>query len=201
MTFNINQFKNQLTFGGARPSLFQVQLSLPLNLSDPTDNGIVDAAGLPASVVERKLAFMCKATSIPQSTVSSIDVPYFGRKVKVAGNRTFENWTITVINDEDFMIRKYMEHWLASINGHATNIKNSGITSEPASYQATAIVRQFSKGPEQLAIRAYKFANIFPTEVSTIELNWETVDAIEEFTVTFAYDFWEIDASADLGVL
>ena len=144
---------------------------------------------------------MCKATSIPQSTVSSIDVPYFGRKVKVAGNRTFENWTITVINDEDFMIRKYMEHWLASINGHATNIKNSGITSEPASYQATAIVRQFSKGPEQLAIRAYKFANIFPTEVSTIELNWETVDAIEEFTVTFAYDFWEIDASADLGVL
>ena len=201
MTFNINQFKNQLTFGGARPSLFQVQLSLPLNLSDPTDNGIVDAAGLPASVVERKLAFMCKATSIPQSIVSSIDVPYFGRKVKVAGNRTFENWTITVINDEDFMIRKYMEHWLASINGHATNIKNSGITSEPASYQATAIVRQFSKGPEQLAIRAYKFANIFPTEVSTIELNWETVDAIEEFTVTFAYDFWEIDASADLGVL
>lgn len=201
MTFNINQFKNQLTYGGARSSLFQVQLSLPLNLTDPTDNGIVDAAGLPASVVERKIAFMCKATSIPASTLGKIEVPYFGRKVQVAGNRTFADWTITVINDEDFMVRKYLEHWSAAINAHQTNLKNSGVTSEPASYQTTAIVRQFSKGPEQLAIRAYKFVNIFPTEVSTIELNWETTDAIEEFTVTFAYDFWEIDANADLGVI
>lgn len=201
MAFNINQFKNQLTYGGARSSLFQVQLSLPQNLSDPTDNGVIDAAGLPAPVVERKVAFLCKATSIPQSTISAVDVPYFGRKTKVAGARTFEPWTITIINDEDFIVRKAMEHWMASINGHATNIKNSGVTSRPADYQSTAVVRQFSKGPEQFAIRAYKFVNIFPTEIANIELNWSNENDIEEFTVTFNYDYWEIDASADLGVL
>lgn len=201
MTFNITQFKNQLTFGGARPSLFQVQVSLPATLSDPVNNGIADATGIPAPTVERKLAFMCQATSIPASTVSAIPVPYFGRKVQVAGNRTFEPWSITVINDEDFLIRKAMENWLASINGHATNLKNSGVTSRPADYQATAIVRQFSKGPEELAIRAYKFVNLFPTAVSTIELDWNSTDAIETFQVTFEYDFWEVENNSDLGVL
>ncbi|CAB4141172.1 tail tube protein [uncultured Caudovirales phage] len=201
MTFNINDFKNQLTYGGARPSLFQVQLSLPANLSDPVNNGIGDATGSSNPEVERKVAFLCRATSIPASTVSAIDVPYFGRKTKVAGNRTFAPWSITVMNDEDFLIRKAMEKWLAAINGHASNIKNSGVTSRPADYQATAIVRQFSKGPEELAIRAYKFVNLFPTEVSTIELDWNTTDAIEEFQVTFEYDYWEIDTSSDLGVL
>lgn len=201
MTFNINQFKNQLTYGGARPSLFQVQLTLPANLSDPVDNGVADATGIPAPVVERKVAFMCKATSIPASTVSAIDVPYFGRKTKVAGNRTFAPWSITIINDEDFIVRKAVENWLAAINGHASNLKNSGVTSRPSDYQSTAIVRQFSKGPEELAIRAYKFVNLFPTEVSTIELDWNTTDAIEEFQVTFEYDYWEIENSADVGVL
>lgn len=200
MTFNITQFKNQLTFGGAAPSLFQVQLKLPANLSDPVTNGVNDATGLSAPEVERKLAFTCRATSIPASTVAAIDIPYFGRKTKVAGNRTFAPWSITVMNDEDFLIRKSMEHWLASINGHASNIRNSGITSRPADYQAEAIVRQFSKGPEELAIRAYKFVNLFPTEISTIELDWNTTDAIEEFTVTFEYDYWEIEASNDIGV-
>jgi hypothetical protein len=201
MTFNINQFKNQLTFGGARPSLFQVQLSLPANLSDPVDNGISDAAGLASNAVERKLAFMCRATSIPASTIAAIDVPYFGRKTKVAGNRTFAPWSITVINDEDFLVRKSLENWMASINGHASNLKNSGITSRPADYQSTAIVRQFGKGPEEVAIRAYKFVNLFPTEVSTIELDWNTTDTIEEFTVTFEYDYWEIESSLDVGVV
>lgn len=201
MAFNINQFKNQLTYGGARSSLFQVQLKLPQNLSQPDNNGITDANGVSVPLVERKLAFLCKGTSIPQSTVSAIDVSYFGRKTKVAGARTFEPWTITVINDEDFLVRKAMEHWMASINGHATNIKNSGVTSRPADYQSEATVRQFSKGPEQFAIRAYKFVNIFPTEISNIELNWDNENTIEEFTVTFNYDYWEIDANADLGVL
>lgn len=201
MTFNINQFKNQLTYGGARASLFQVQLSLPANLSDPVDNGIADAAGIAKPAVERKLAFMCRATSIPASTVAAIPVPYFGRKVQVAGNRTFAPWSITVINDEDFLVRKALENWSAAINGHASNLKNSGITARPADYQATAIVRQFGKGPEEVAIRAYKFVNIFPTEIGTIDLDWNTTDAIEEFTATFEYDYWEIETSLDVGVL
>lgn len=200
MTFNVNQFKNQLTFGGARPSLFQVQLSLPA-LADPVNNGITDATAIPAPVVERKVAFLANATSLPSSKVDAIDVGYFGRKVKVAGARTFEPWKITVINDEDFIIRKSMEKWLAAINGHETNIKNSGATSRPADYQSTAIVRQFSKGPEELAIRAYKFINLFPTEVGAIELNWNTTEELETFDVTFAYDYWVIENNSDLGVL
>jgi hypothetical protein len=200
MTFNVNQFKNQLTFGGARPSLFQVQLSLPA-LADPVNNGITDATAIPAPVVERKVAFLASATTLPSSKVDAIDVGYFGRKVKVAGARTFEPWKITVINDEDFIIRKSMEKWLASINGHETNIKNSGATSRPADYQATAIVRQFSKGPEELAIRAYKFINLFPTEVGAIELDWNRTDELETFDVTFAYDYWVIENNNDLGVL
>jgi len=201
MTFNVNQFKNQLTYGGARPNLFQVQLTLPATLSDPVNNGIPDATGLPAPVVERKVAFMAKATTLPASTVASVDVGYFGRKVKVAGNRTFEPWSITVINDEDFIVRKSMENWLASINGHETNLKNSGATSRPADYQSTAIVRQFSKGPEELAIRAYQFVNIFPTEVGSIDMDWDTTDTLETYTVTFDYDYWTVDASNDIGVL
>jgi len=200
MTFNVNQFKNQLTYGGARPALFQVQLSLPA-LADPVNNGITDATAIPAPVVERKVAFLANATSLPASKVEALDVGYFGRKVKVAGARTFEPWKITVINDEDFIIRKSMEKWLASINGHETNIRNSGATSRPADYQATAIVRQFSKGPEELAIRAYKFINLFPTEVSAIELSWDKTDELETFDVTFAYDYWVIENNNDLGVL
>ena len=90
---------------------------------------------------------------------------------------------------------------MASINGHETNIRNSGATSRPADYQATAIVRQFSKGPEELAIRAYKFINLFPTEVSAIELSWDKTDELETFDVTFAYDYWVIENNNDLGVL
>jgi len=201
MTFNVNQFKNQLTYGGARPSLFQVQLSLPATLSDPVNNGIPDATGLPAPTIERKVAFLAKATSLPASTLGFIDVGYFGRKVKVAGDRTFDSWDITVINDEDFAIRKAMENWMAAINGHETNIRNSGVTSRPADYQATAIVRQFSKGPEELAIRAYKFVNLFPTSVGTIDLDWDTTDTLETYTVTFNYDYWQIEDSSDIGVL
>jgi hypothetical protein len=201
MTFNVNQFKNELVYGGARSSLFQVQLSLPGGLADSVNNGVSDATGLPAPVVERKLAFMAKATSLPGSKVDAIDVGYFGRKVKVAGARTFEPWSVTIMNDEDFIIRKALENWLAAINGHETNIRNSGVTSNPRSYQSTAIVRQFSKGPEELAIRAYKFVNVFPTDIAAIELDWDNANDIEQFAVTFNYDYWEIEASNDVGVV
>lgn len=196
MSFNVNRFKNELVFGGARPSLFQVQIKFP-GLREGTTNGISDATFTMADA-EGKLSFMCKAASIPASTVAPIEVPYFGRKVKVAGARTFAEWQITVINDEDFLIRKAFEHWLASINGHATNVKNSGVNSTPASYQAQAIVNQFAKDRELAPIRSYRFWNVFPSEVSPIELNWGTDGEIEEFTVTLQYDYWDINESGDI---
>lgn len=195
MPFKINDFKKNLTYGGARPSLFQVELSLPTQLGDAVNNG-VDGRGLTG--VTQKLTFLANATSIPASKVPEIAVPYFGRKVKVAGARDFEPWTVTIINDEDFLVRKALEHWMAAINGHATNIRNSGVNASPSSYQATGYVKHFSKGPTENPIRSYKFVNIFPTDVAEIELAWNNVDSIEEFRVTFAYDWWEIDTSGDI---
>lgn len=195
MPFKINDFKKNLVYGGARPSLFQVELTLPDRLRDAVNNG-VDGRGLTG--VEEKLTFLCNAASIPESKITEIEVPYFGRKIKVAGSRTFGTWDITIINDEDFLIRKTFEHWMASINGHGTNIRNSGINASPASYQSTALVKQFSKGPVESAIRAYKFVNCFPTDLSSIDLSWNSADAIEEFKVTLTFDWWEIDTSGDI---
>jgi hypothetical protein len=195
MTFNINDFKRELKYGGARSSLFEVNLAFPILVPDT-------AAGVGISAIDplaasKKMRFLCKAASIPQSQLSTIEVPYFGRRVKVAGTRTFEAWTITIINDEDFMIRKAFENWLAAINGHQSNIKNSGVTSDPSSYQTTATVSQYSKGPNSLPLRTYKFVNVFPSDISSMDVSWENENTIEEFTVTLQYDYWEID-NADI---
>jgi hypothetical protein len=172
MAFNIQEIRSQLVLGGARASLFQVQIANPAN-----------GAG------DIKVPFMVKAAAIPASTLGSIEVPYFGRKIKVAGDRTFAEWTVTIINDEDFLVRNAMEQWMNSINSHAGNIREFGSAS-PLLYKSNAQITQFSK--TGVPIREYTFNGMFPTEVSTIEMAWETTDAIEEFTVNFQYDFWEV---------
>ena len=172
MAFNIQEIRSQLVLGGARASLFQVQIANPAN-----------GAG------DIKVPFMVKAAAIPASTLGSIEVPYFGRKIKVAGDRKFAEWTVTIINDEDFLVRNAMEQWMNSINSHAGNIREFGSAS-PLLYKSNAQITQFSK--TGVPIREYTFNGMFPTEVSTIEMAWETTDAIEEFTVNFQYDFWEV---------
>lgn len=194
MAFNINNFKNNLVFGGARASLFEVQLELPKGLLDTAD-GINDGALTTKTDFTNKLTFLCSAAAIPPSTISNIEVPYFGRKVKVAGNRTFESWTVTVMNDEDFAIRRGFELWSAAINGHASNVKNAGVNSRPTTYQVEAIVRQYAKNDSTTAIRTYKLQNVFPTAISSIELNWGTVDEIETFTVELQYDYWTVEGT------
>lgn len=198
MAFNINNFKNNLTFGGARPSLFEVQMTLPLNLVAPAD-GVTDGALTSPGDFARKISFMCKATSIPASTIQPIEVSYFGRKVKVAGNRQFEEWSITVINDEDFMIRRGFETWLAAINGHESNLKNAGASSSPSSYQVEAVVKHFAKNNSTLPIRVYMLQNVFPTAVSSIELDWGTENEIEQFTVQLQYDYWTVLGTPPTG--
>jgi len=173
MAFNINEIRSQLTLGGARPALFQVIMNNPVN-----------AAG------DAKLPFMAKAAQIPASTIGTIEVPYFGRKIKIAGDRTFAEWTVTIVNDEDFLIRNSMEEWMQSINSHLGNVRKFGAAS-PLLYKQNAQVVQYSK--TGLPVRQYTFNGMWPTEVSTIDLAWESTDAIEEFTVTFNYDYWEVD--------
>lgn len=172
MAFNVNEMRSQLTLGGARNSLFQVIINNPSN-----------------SVADLKVPFLVKAAQIPASTLGIIEVPYYGRKVRLAGDRTFAEWTVTVINDEDFLIRNAMEQWSNQIQSHQGNLRTFGGAS-PSLYKSQAQVTQFSK--TGIPIRTYNFNGIFPTEVSPIEVNWESTDTIEEFTVTFQYDWWEV---------
>lgn len=172
MAFNVNEIRSQLTLGGARNTLFQVTLNNPAN-----------------SIADIKAPFMIRASQIPASTLGLIEVPYFGRRVKMAGDRTFTEWTVQVINDEDFLIRNAMEEWSNQINTLQGNLRGFGAAS-PLLYKSTAQVTQFSK--TGVPIRTYQFNGIFPLEVSTIDLDWSAVDQIEEFSVTFAYDWWEV---------
>ncbi len=169
MSFNINEVKSQLVGGGARPTLFQVQI---LNPVDPA--------------ADFKVPFMVRAAGIPGSTVGQYEVPYFGRNIKYAGDRTFEDWTITVINDEDFAVRNAMEAWSNAINTHDSNVR-----ALPQDYKSNAIITQFSKDGDPL--RSYVFEGMFPVTIDQIEMDWGTVDAIEEFGVTFSYDFWRVE--------
>lgn len=176
MTFNVNEFQAALKFGGARPSLFQVSLTNPVN-------GESDVLA----------PFMMKGASIPPSTLNPIEQFYFGRTIKLAGTRTFPEWTVTVINDEDFAVRNTLEEWSNAINTHEGNIRDFG-TGSPLNYKSGAQITQFGKTGE--ALRVYDFVGLWPGEVGEIELNWENGDQIEEFTVTFQYDYWQISGGS-----
>jgi hypothetical protein len=171
MAFNVNEFAGALKAGGARASLFQVQITNPIN-------GVADA----------QVPFLCQGAEIPAATIAELTVPYFGRQIKLAGNRTYATWTPTIINDEDFAIRNAMEQWSNAINSFQGNLNNAG-GSAPSLYKANAQVTQYAKTGEIL--RIYDFVGLFPTEVSAITLGWEQ-DAIEIFTVAFSYDYWTV---------
>lgn len=168
MAFNVNQFRGQLTQGGARASLFEVQIFNPAN-----------------PIANLKIPFMVRAAQLPESTLGVIPVSYFGRQIKVAGNRTFGEWTVTIINDEDFLIRNSMEQWVNSIN----SLQNNLSIGQPALYKSSANVTQYGK--QGNVLRTYQFNGLFPTSVAPIDLNWDT-EGIEEFTVTFQYDYWTV---------
>ena len=172
MAFNINDIRAQLTYGGARPTLFQVIISNPVN-----------------PIADLKLPFLCKVAQLPASTLGLIEVPYFGRKLKMAGDRRFDPWTVTIINDEDFRVRNAMEQWNNYINLYQQNVTALG-TGAPGFYKSQATVTQFGKAGEIL--RTYQFNGIYPETIAPIDLAWASVDEIEEFQVTFQYDTFEV---------
>ena len=178
MAFAVSEFKSALKQGGARPSLFNVEFQYPSTLTT-----------LPNPI--NQATFLVKATTIPASTIGSYDVFYHGKAIHVAGDRSFDTWDTTIINDEDFGIRKTLERWMNSISSHKLNTRDKEVfnTSEGdvAKYKSTLKVRQFSKDGEEL--RAYKFIGAWPSSLSTINLDWGTQE-IEEFTCTWMYDSW-----------
>jgi hypothetical protein len=177
MAFNINDIRSQLTGGGARSNLFQVELPLPA------------IAGPDAAAASQKLTFTCRATQMPGATISQVPVSYFGREIKLAGNRTFEDWTVTVFNDEDFLVFDAINGWMNSINTHEGNLRVAGPS--PISYQATADVVHFGKQGDE--IKRIKMVNLWPINVAPLDLAWDAADQIEEFTVTWAFDYWTSD--------
>ena len=173
MAFSINQFTQAaLQKGGARPTLFEVQLNSPLQ------NGL--------NVLSK---FHVHTAALPASNIPSFEIPYMGRKIKLAGDRVFDSWTVSIYNDEDFGIRSILENWHGAINGLETNLNTFG-SSSPANYKRNATVTQYSKHGE--ALRTYQFIGMFPVEIQQIDLDWAQTDTIESFQTTFVYDYYEL---------
>ena len=171
----IKDFKSKLIGGGARPNLFEVELAFP------------DGEGSPVAVNEvvENARFLVKAAALPSSTIAPIEIPFRGRILKIAGDRTFETWTITVLNDSTFTIRSAFEKWMNYIN----KLDNGTGVTDPVLYQKDAVVKQLDRDGKVL--RKYKFWDIFPTNISTIDLSYDTTDTIEEFTVEMQVHYWE----------
>ena len=165
----IEDFKSKLRGGGARPNLFKATVNFP---------------GYAGGDVELT-SFLCKTAQLPASIIANLDVPFRGRQLKIAGDRTFEPWTVTIINDTDFSIRNAMERWMNGINGHQAN---TGLTN-PVDYQADLVIEQLDK--DSSILKTYNFRGCFPTNVGAIDVSYETNDAIEEFTVEFQVQYWE----------
>ena len=195
----ISDFKTRLAGGGARPNLFEV------NIPSFPDAALASGAVWDNTEAKADFRFLCKAAALPASNNGVIDVPFRGRILKVAGDRTFDTWTVTVINDEDFIIRTQFEHWMNGIN-KLTN--NSGATN-PGSYMRDAHVSQLGRGQQanattnnasgddQTPLRTYTFKDIFPTNISQIDLSYDTGDTIEEFTVEFQVNYFTVGGSLE----
>ena len=183
--FSVTKFKAGLQHGGARPSLFKVIFDYPSGIPDPPT----------------KASFLVKATTIPASTIGSYDVFYHGKAIHVAGDRTFDTWDTTIINDEDFGIRNTLESWMAAISDHSLNTRDKSVFAtsgdqaegDSAKYKSTLQVQQLSKAGEDL--RTYIFKGAWPSALSTINLDWSSSE-IEEFTCTWMYDSWFVSAGS-----
>ena len=170
----VDDFKAKLRGGGARPNLFKATINFPAY------------AGGDVEVT----SFLCEAAQLPGSTITPIIVPFRGRQLKMAGDRTFDAWSPTIINDTDFVIRNSMERWMNGINGHTAN---TGFTN-PVAYQADLIVDQLDKDGNSL--KTYNFRGAFPNSIGAIDLNYETTDTVEEFEVAFSIQYWESNTTS-----
>jgi len=193
-TRTLSQFKSKLAGGAARPNLFEVSIpSFPASVVDAWGSGDDGENGV--------FKFLCKAANLPASNISDVTVPFRGRTLHVAGDRTFDPWTVTIINDEDFRLRTAFERWANVLSklDDATGVSN------PTSYMTDAYVQQLGRGATQFSVsndggesailRTYKFYDIFPTQISAIDLNYDDTNAVETFQVTFQVQYFTIGDS------
>ena len=182
MAFNVQDFiSNGLVNQGARPSLFDVTINIPSTIGASNPVGVT-----------QKLQFTVRAASLPPATLEAVEIPYFGRKIKVAGDRTFPDWTVTVMNDEDFIVRQTLELWSNAINSLVSNLR---LTED---YTSQATVRSYAKRGS--VISSYDFVALFPKDVGQMQVDWEDTNRIQTFDVTFAYTLWTPSVSPNPAV-
>jgi hypothetical protein len=174
MAFNVSNFRAALTYDGARPSLFRVKCIAPAWV------------GLPVE----KFTFLARAASIPSSQVGERIVDYFGQAIKLAGDRTYPDYELQVINDESFDIHDAFERWHNGISQYSRTdaVRVDGASSNPLSYTGTVLIEQFGK--EGNIIKTYELVNAWVGAISGIALDWRDSNNIEEFSVSFKYDYF-----------
>ena len=179
ITSNVSSFLTQVK-QGVRPNMFQVDITFP---------GSVEAD-------QTLVSYMCKSAALPASNVGVIEVPFRGRTVKIAGDRTFDNWSATFINDKEMKSRAYFEQWLNQINTHKAN---TGAIQDPTAYGRSVVIRQLEKdnSPAGSELRSYKLWYAFPISTSAIDLAYDSNDQIEEFSVEFQYSYWTVGDDSD----
>jgi hypothetical protein len=168
-TLGVDDFKSKLIGGGARPNLFVATVNYPSYAGGDTE----------------LTSFLCKAAQLPGSQIAQLDVPFRGRQLKIAGDRTFENWTITILNDTTMEIRNAFEAWMNGINQH---VNNEGLLN-PNDYMADMAIEQLDRANN--VTKKYDIRGAYPVNVSAIDVSYDTNDTIEEFTVELAYQYWE----------
>ncbi len=170
----VDDFKAKIAGGGARPNLFQVTLNFPAYAGGNTEIS----------------TFLVRAATLPGSTIPEMIVPFRGRQLKMSGDRVFEPWATTIINDTDFILRNAMERWMNGMNAHSAN---TGLVN-PIDYQADLKVEQLDK--DGSVLKKYIFVNSFPTSISPIDLGYDQNDIIEEFICEWSYQYWTSDTTS-----
>lgn len=182
MAFDVTAFRTNLTGDGARANLFDVQLPFP---------GYVQFGGNAGQLA----TFQVKAAQLPGTAIGMAPLYYFGREVKLAGNRQYQDWTVTVINDENFTIRSAFEQWINGLNDPILNVRNDAASVIDGGYGVDATVTQYGKDGSQIA--QYQFVGIWPMDITPIELEWGSNDTIEEFSVTLAVQYFLSSQAGD----
>ena len=172
---------------GVKPNMFLVDVQFPSTLSHTEDQELINV--------------LCKSAALPGSNLGVIEVPFRGRTVKIAGDRTFDTWTATFFNDKDFKLRSFFEQWANSINTHDDNTAPLFRPSNDG-YMASLFVKQLEKdaSAEGAVLRTYQLHHCFPTNVSPIDLAYDSNDQIEEFTVEWQYSFFTAEGGSRAGV-
>jgi hypothetical protein len=169
---DLNSFKANFRYGGARTSLFRLTITNPI---------VADS--------DLQFPWLAKASALPESTLQTLEVAHFGRTVKLPGRKTYSDWNVTIYNDEDFRIRNALESWSNAINSPETNRRLLG-SSDISLYKSTGLVEQLSQTGN--VIRTYKMVGIFPSSVASIGLDWDG-ESVQQFDTTFSYDYFVVE--------